>query len=35
MQKPNNFDNTRASGEYTPVSLGGHHLIIKKVEEMQ
>lgn len=35
MQKPNNFDNIKASGEYTPVSLGGHHLVIKKVEEMQ
>lgn len=33
MQKPNNYDNTQVSGEFTPISLGGHHLIIKKVEE--
>lgn len=33
MQKPNNYDNTKASGEFTPVTPGGHHLIIKKVEE--
>lgn len=33
MQKPNNYDNTQASGDFTPVTPGGHHLIIKKVEE--
>ena len=33
MQKPNNYDNTQASGDFTPISVGGHHLIIKKVEE--
>ena len=33
MNKPNNFDNTQASGDFTPVTPGGHHLIIKKVEE--
>lgn len=33
MKKPNNFDNTKASGSFTPITLGGHHLIIKKVEE--
>lgn len=32
MNKPNNYDNTQAGG-YTPISLGGHHLIIKKVDE--
>lgn len=35
MKKPNNFDNTKASGDFTPIELGGHHLIIKKVEEAQ
>lgn len=35
MQKPNNYDNTQASGDFTPVTPGGHHLIIKKVEESQ
>ena len=33
MQKPNNYDNTKASGSYTPINEGGHHLVIKKVEE--
>lgn len=33
MQKPNNYDNTQVAGEFTPISAGGHHLIIKKVEE--
>lgn len=31
MKKPNNFDNTQASGEFTPITEGGHHLIIKQV----
>ena len=35
MYKPANFDSTKASGEFTPITLGGHHLIIKKVEESQ
>lgn len=33
MQKPNNYDETPASGEFTPVELGGHKLIIKQVSE--
>ena len=33
MQKPNNYDNTQAQGDYTPVELGGHKLIIKQVNE--
>lgn len=33
MQKPNNYDSTRASEEFTPINPGGHHLIVKKVEE--
>ena len=33
MQKPNNFDNTRVGGDFTPIELGGHHIIIKNVEE--
>lgn len=35
MQKPNNFDNTQTGSDFTPVRLGGHHLVIKKVEETQ
>lgn len=33
MNKPNNYDNTQATGEFTPVELGGHKLIIKQVTE--
>ena len=33
MQKPNNYENTKAGGDFTPIELGGHHLIIKNVEE--
>lgn len=35
MQKPNNYDSTQVSGDFTPIRLGGHHLVIKKVEETQ
>lgn len=33
MQKPNNYDETPAGGEFAPVDLGGHKLIIKQVSE--
>lgn len=33
MQKPNSYDETPAQGEFTPVELGGHKLIIKQVTE--
>lgn len=33
MQKPNNYDATQTTGDFTPIELGGHHLVIKKVEE--
>ena len=35
MKKPSNYDNTKASGEYIPPKTGGHHMIIKKVEETE
>lgn len=35
MKKPNNFENIQAQGEFTPVELGGHYLIIKDVTETQ
>ena len=35
MQKPSNYDQTSAGGEFTPIELGGHHLVIKAVEEMK
>ena len=34
MNKPNNYDNVQASGDFTPIELGGHILVIKQVEEM-
>ena len=33
MKKPNNFEKTQAQGEFTPVELGGHYLVIKEVLE--
>lgn len=33
MQKPNNYDQTKVGGQYTPISTGGHHMIIKQVSE--
>ena len=35
MQKPNNYEETQAQGEWTPVELGGHKMIIKQVSEKQ
>lgn len=35
MNKPNGYDEARASGEYTPVELGGHYAVIKQVSETQ
>lgn len=33
MQKPNNYNETQAQGEWIPVELGGHKMIIKQVSE--
>lgn len=33
MKKPNNYENTPVQGEYTPVELGGHKMVIMSVEE--
>ena len=33
MQKPNNFENTKVGGDFTPIIPGGHHMVIKNVEE--
>ena len=33
MVKPNGYDEAKASGEFTPVELGGHYLVIKQVNE--
>lgn len=33
MKKPNNYENTQAQGEFIPVELGGHKLVMKQVSE--
>lgn len=33
MQKPSNYDSTKAAGEFEPILLGGHKMIIKQVTE--
>lgn len=35
MQKPNGYDETRASGEFTPIALGGHYAVVKQLTEQQ
>lgn len=35
MKKPNSYEETPVQGEFTPVELGGHKLIIKQVSEKQ
>ena len=35
MQKPSGYDEVQVSGDYTPINLGGHHLIIKGVKEQE
>jgi hypothetical protein len=33
MNKPNGYDEVQVGGDYTPIELGGHHLVIKGVRE--
>ena len=33
FNKPQGYDEVQAGGEFTPIELGGHKLIIKKIEE--
>jgi len=33
MQKPNSYDSTQSQGGFTPIELGGHFAVVKKVEE--
>lgn len=33
FDKPQGYDETQAGGEFTPIELGGHKLVIKKLEE--
>lgn len=34
FNKPKDYDEVQAGGEYTPIELGGHKLVIKKIEEV-
>ena len=34
MLKPNGYDEAQVLGEFTPIQLGGHKLVIKQVEEL-
>ena len=34
FEKPQGYDEVEVGGEYTPIELGGHKLIIKKIEEV-
>jgi hypothetical protein len=35
MNKPNNYENTQAGGDFVPVELGGHYAVIKNVSEKE
>lgn len=35
MRKPEDFDQVQAFGEFTPLELGGHILVIKQVKEIK
>lgn len=35
MQKPTNYDKTQAQGDWQPIEIGGHKLVIKQVSEKQ
>lgn len=35
FNKPAGYDEVQAGGDYTPIELGGHKLIIKRIEEIQ
>lgn len=35
MKKPNGYDEAKASGEFTPIELGGHYCVIKQVTEKE
>lgn len=34
FNKPQGYDEVEACGEYTPIALGGHKLVVKKMEEV-
>lgn len=35
INKPNNYENIQIGGDFTPVNLGGHHLVVMNVREQQ
>lgn len=34
FEKPQGYDEVQAGGDFTPIELGGHKLVIKKIEEV-
>ena len=34
FDKPAGYDEVQAGGDFTPIELGGHKLVIKKLEEV-
>ena len=34
FDKPAGYDDVQAGGDFTPIELGGHKLVIKKLEEV-
>ena len=34
FNKPAGYDEVQASGDFTPIELGGHKLVIKKIEDV-
>ena len=35
FDKPAGYDEVQAGGDYTPIELGGHKLVVKRIEEIQ
>lgn len=35
MKKPNSYEETQAQGEFIPVELGGHKMVVKQVSEKE
>lgn len=33
MNKPTAYDTTQAAGEFEPIKLGGHKMVIKQISE--
>ena len=33
MQKPSSYDDVKVGGDFTPIALGGHRIVIKNMDE--